>query len=62
MSVSLKKCTTCIRSPIPFLYPKRIRNGGCVLIIMILIRHAKKIPLGYPRLIKLWTPQPVATY
>jgi hypothetical protein len=35
--------------PIPFLYPKRIKNQGCVSIILILIRHVKKIPPGYPR-------------
>jgi hypothetical protein len=34
----LKKCTTRIGLPILFLYPKRIRNGGSVLIIQILIR------------------------
>jgi hypothetical protein len=30
------------------LYPKRIKIGGCVLIISILIRHAKKDPFGLP--------------
>jgi hypothetical protein len=33
---------------IPFLYQKRIRNEECVLIILILIRHAKKNPSGLP--------------
>jgi hypothetical protein len=42
MPVSLKKCTTQIGPPIPFLYLKRIKFGGCELIIPILIRHAKK--------------------
>jgi hypothetical protein len=32
-----------------FLYPKRIKIGGCVLIILILIRHAKNIPSSFPR-------------
>jgi hypothetical protein len=40
MPVLLKKCTTRIGLPIPFLYKKR--NGGCLLIILILIRHVKK--------------------
>jgi hypothetical protein len=44
MPVFLKKCTTQIGLPIPFLYPKRIENGGCVLIILLLIRHVEKIP------------------
>jgi hypothetical protein len=39
--------------PIPLLYLKRIKIGGCVLIILILIRHAKKILLPYPELIRL---------
>jgi hypothetical protein len=29
------KCTTRIGSPIPFLYPKGIKIGGCVFIILI---------------------------
>jgi hypothetical protein len=62
MPILLKKCTTQIGSPIPFLYPKRIKNGGCMLIILILRSHVKKIPPGYPELIKLWTPQPVAVF
>jgi hypothetical protein len=62
MMALLKKCTTQIGSPIQFLYPKRIKNRGCVLIILILIRHVKNIPLGYPRSIKLWSPQPVAAF
>jgi hypothetical protein len=53
MIVSLKKCTTRIGSPIPFLYLKRIKIGGCVLIKLILIRPAKKITPGFPRLIRL---------
>jgi hypothetical protein len=56
MLVSLKKCTTPIGLTIPFLYLKRIKIGGCVLIITILIRHAKKIRSGFPGLIRLWTP------
>jgi hypothetical protein len=56
MPILLKKCTTQIGSPIPFLYLKRIKIGGCVLIILILIRHAKKIPSGFPGSIRLWTP------
>jgi hypothetical protein len=59
MPVLLKKYTTRIDLPIPFLYPKRIKNGGCVLIILILIRHLKKIPSGYPGSIKSWTTQPI---
>jgi hypothetical protein len=47
---------------IPFFYPKRIKNGGCVLIILTLMRHVKNIPSGYPGSIKLWTPQPVAAF
>jgi hypothetical protein len=58
----LRKCTTQIGSPIPFLYPKRMKIGGCVLIILILIRHAKKIASGCPRSIRLWTPQPAAAF
>jgi mRNA-degrading endonuclease RelE of RelBE toxin-antitoxin system len=37
-----------IGSPIPFLYPNRIKIGGYVLIISILIRHVKKILSGFP--------------
>jgi hypothetical protein len=44
------------------LIPQKIKIGGCVLIILILIRHTKKIPLSFLRLIKLWTPQPVAFF
>jgi hypothetical protein len=33
-----------------------------VLIILILIRYAKKILSGFLRLIRLWTPQPVAAF
>jgi hypothetical protein len=33
-----------------------------VLIILILIRQEKKIPLGFPGSIRLWTPQPVAAF
>jgi hypothetical protein len=62
MPVLLKKCTTWIGLPIPFLYPKRIKSGGCVLIILISIRHAKKIPSASPGSIRLWTPQPVAAF
>jgi hypothetical protein len=62
MPALLKKCTTRIGSPIQFSYPKRIKNEGCVLIILILIRHVKKIPSGYLRSIKLWTPQPVVAF
>jgi hypothetical protein len=45
-----------------YLYLKRIKTGGCVLIIPILIRHAKMIPLACPKLIRSWTPQPVAAF
>jgi mRNA-degrading endonuclease RelE of RelBE toxin-antitoxin system len=38
----IKKCTTKIGLLIPFLYLKRIKIGGCVLIISILIRHTKR--------------------
>jgi hypothetical protein len=62
MSVSLRKCTTGIGSPILFLYPKIIKIGGCVLIIPIIIRHAKKIPSGSPGSIKMWTLQSVAAF
>jgi hypothetical protein len=41
--------TTRIGSPIPFLFPKRIKIGGYVFIIGILIRHAKN-PFGLPRI------------
>jgi hypothetical protein len=44
------------------LYQKRIRNRGCVLIILILIRHVKKIPSDYLRSIKFWTPQLVEAF
>jgi hypothetical protein len=62
MLVSLKKCTTLIDSPIPFLYLKRINIRGCVLIIPILIRHAKKILSDFPGSIRSWTPHPVAAF
>jgi hypothetical protein len=62
MQVSLKKCTTQIHSEIPSLYPKRIKIRGCMLIIQILIRQAGKIPLACPESIRLWTPQPAATF
>jgi hypothetical protein len=38
------------------LVPKKIKIKGCVLIILILIRHAKKIPSSFPESIRLWTP------
>jgi hypothetical protein len=62
MPVSLRKYTIQIGLPIPFLYLKRIKIRGCVLIILILRRYAKKIPSGYPGSIKLWTPQPAAAF
>jgi hypothetical protein len=34
----------------PVLVPKKIKIGGYVLIIPILIRHAKKDPFGLPRI------------
>jgi hypothetical protein len=46
----------------PVLVPKKIKIGGCVFIILILIRYAKKIPSGSPGSIRLWTPWPVATF
>jgi hypothetical protein len=61
MSISLMKYTTQIGSPIQYMYLKRIKICGCVLIKQISIRHAKKIPLSYPESIKLWTPQTVVT-
>jgi hypothetical protein len=57
----LKKCTTRVGSPIPFLYLKRIKIGGCALIILIFVRHAKKTHSGFFGSIKLWTPQSVAS-
>jgi hypothetical protein len=33
-----------------------------VLIILILIRHEKKNPSGYPESIRLWTPKPVVAF
>jgi hypothetical protein len=42
MSVSSKKCTTQIGSPITYMYLKRIKIRGHVLIILISISHAKK--------------------
>jgi hypothetical protein len=48
MLVLLNKCTTQIGLPIPISYQKRIRNGGCVLIILILKRHVKKDPFRLP--------------
>jgi hypothetical protein len=36
------KCIIRIGLPIPFLYPKRIKIEGYVLIILILIRHEKR--------------------
>jgi hypothetical protein len=62
MPVSLKKCTTQIGLSILFLYLKRIKTGGCVLIISILIRHAKKIFSGFPGSIRSWTPQPTVAF
>jgi mRNA-degrading endonuclease RelE of RelBE toxin-antitoxin system len=35
---------------IPFLYPRRIKIGGYVLIILILIMYAKKDPFKLPRI------------
>jgi hypothetical protein len=46
----------------PVLVQKRIKIGGCMLIILILIRHAKMIPSGFPGSISLWTPEPVAAF
>jgi hypothetical protein len=46
----------------PVLVPKKIKIGGCVLIIPILIRHAKKILSGFSGSIRLWTPQPGPTF
>jgi hypothetical protein len=51
-----------VGSPIPFVYLKGIKIGGCVLIIMILIRHTKKICLVYPTSIRLWTLWPATTF
>jgi hypothetical protein len=47
MLVLSKKCTTWIASLIQYLYPKRIKIGGCVLILLILTKHAKKIRSAY---------------
>jgi hypothetical protein len=57
-----KKCTIQIGSPIQYLYLKRIKIKGCVLIILISTRHARKIHLACPESIKLWTPQWTATF
>jgi hypothetical protein len=38
------------------------REGGCVLIIKILISNVTKIPLACPELIRLWTPRLVAAF
>jgi hypothetical protein len=43
-------CTTRIGLPIPSLYLKRIKIGECVLIIQIIIRHAKKDTFGLPQI------------
>jgi hypothetical protein len=53
MPVLLNKCTTRIGLQIPFLCLKRIRNGGCVSIILILIRHVKNDHHGLPRIDQL---------
>jgi hypothetical protein len=53
MLVLIKKCTTWIVSPILSLYPKIIKIGGCALIMQILIRHARKIPLACAESIRL---------
>jgi hypothetical protein len=44
------------------MYLKAIKIGGCVLIIQILIRHAKKILSAYPESIRLWAPRPAAIF
>jgi hypothetical protein len=62
MLVLLNQCTTQIGSPILYLYLKGIKIGGCVLIIQIIISHAKKIPLAYPESIRLWTPRLATTF
>jgi hypothetical protein len=49
MPVLLRKRTNQIGLPILFLYQKRIKNGGCVLLILILIRHVKN-PFRLPRI------------
>jgi hypothetical protein len=38
----IKEVATRISSPIPYLYLKRIKIGGCVLIILISTRHVKR--------------------
>jgi hypothetical protein len=60
MSDLSKKCTTQIGLPILSLYLNRINIGGCVLIIHILIRHAKKILSTCPESIRLLTPRSAA--
>jgi hypothetical protein len=46
----------------PVLILKKIKIDGCVLIIPILIRHAKKILSGFLRSIQSWTPQSAAAF
>jgi hypothetical protein len=45
-----KKSTTQIGSQIQCLYQKRIKIGGCVLIMLISTRHAKKYPFDLPQI------------
>jgi hypothetical protein len=46
----------------PVLVPKMNKDWRFMLIILILIRHVKKIPSGSPESIRLWTPQLVAAF
>jgi hypothetical protein len=50
MMVLSKKCTTRIGSPILYLYPRKIKIGGCVLITDYtdLNKACKKDPFGLP--------------
>jgi hypothetical protein len=51
------KCSTRIGLPMRSLYQKRIVIGGCVSIIPVSIMPGKRIPSGFLKSIKSWTPQ-----
>jgi hypothetical protein len=46
----------------PVLVPKKIKNGGCVLIVLISTVLAKKIHSAYLESIKLWIPRRDAAF
>jgi hypothetical protein len=56
-----KKCTTQIGLPIQYLYLKRIKIRGPVLIILISTKPTTKIRSACPESIKSWTPRQDAT-